>query len=208
MKGPLTLLAEVLQYPGPDLVAVAEDCRRALAELSKEAAGEVEAFLGWAAGSDEAEREELYARSFDLHPPHCLDLGYQLFGESYKRGAFLVRVQAAVREHHVPQGPELGDHLTVVLQLLEALPEDEARALADEAALPVLDKVLGAFADRDNPYRHLLEAARALLMARFQISQVGPLPQEVHAPSPALFKLELPPRANRHDDPLPGGTAR
>jgi nitrate reductase assembly molybdenum cofactor insertion protein NarJ len=119
-----------------------------------------------------------------------------------------VRIQAAVREHGVPQGAELADHLTVVLPLLEVLPADAARSLADEAVLPALDKVLGAFAEQDNPYRRLLEAARAALMARFQIDQVGPLPQEVHAPSPALFQLAMPPRANQHDDPLPGGAAR
>ena len=208
MRGPLSSLSELLQYPGPDLVGVAERCRQALGPSSPEAAAEVEAFSGWAAGSDETEREELYARTFDLHPPHCLDLGYQLFGESYKRGAFLVRVQAAVRRHQIPQGAELGDHLTVVLPLLEALPEEEAESLADEAVLPVLGKVLGAFSERENPYRHLLEAARAVLMARFRIDRIGPLPEEVHAPSPALFKLEMPPKANRHDEPLTGGQGR
>lgn len=207
MTGALSLLAELLRYPGEDLPEVAGRCLRALAPGSAGAAA-VEAFRSWAAGGDLADREELYARTFDLHPPHCLDLGYQLFGESYKRGAFLVRVQAAVRERAIPQGAELADHLTVVLPLLEALPADSARALADEAVLPALDKVLGAFADQDNPYRRLLEAARALLMERFQIAQVGPLPQEVHAPSPALFQLGMPPKANRHDDPPPGGAAR
>jgi len=207
----LPLLAEALAYPGPDLVVAAERCRAALAPAYPAAAAGVEDFLDWAAGADPCEREELYARTFDLHPPHCLEVGYQLFGESYKRGAFLVKVQAAVQALGVERGSDLADHLIVLLRLLPRLEPGPARDLVDEAVLPALARVVAAFGQsgpEQAPYRRLLEATLAVLQAAYAVQTIRPVPQEPLAPSPALFRLGTPPPANRHDEPAPGGPRR
>lgn len=209
--GALPLLAEVLAYPGPDLVVVAERCRAALAPAYPAAAAGVEAFLDWAAGADPSEREELYTRTFDLHPPHCLEVGYQLFGESYKRGAFLVKVGAAVQALGVERGSDLSDHLAVLLRLLPRLEPGPARDLVDEAVLPALARVVAAFAgtgEAQLPYRRLLEGTLAVLQAAYAVETIRPVPQELQAPSPALFTLGTPPPANRHDEPASGGPRR
>jgi nitrate reductase assembly molybdenum cofactor insertion protein NarJ len=41
----------------------------------------------------EDEYEELYTKTFDVQPICYLDLGYVIFGEDYKRGAFLLHMQ-------------------------------------------------------------------------------------------------------------------
>ncbi len=200
------LLAELLEYPEPGLTALAERCRLALLPSSAEAASSVEAFGVYAASADERELEELYARSFDFSPGHSLDLGYQLFGESYKRGIFLVKVQGAVRAHGIDQRSELADHLPVVLRLLAKLEGDEAASLADEAILPVVSKILGAFNDASNPYRMLLAAARALLCADFGITEIRPIPEDRLRVVPGMEPLGPPMAANRHDEV--GGAVR
>jgi nitrate reductase delta subunit len=200
------LLAELLEYPGPGTVALAERCRAMVVGASAEAAASVEAFGLYAASADERELEELYARSFDFSPAHSLDLGYQLFGESYKRGIFLVKVQAAVKAHGVDRASELADHLPVVLRLLTKLEASEARSLADEAILPSVAKILGAFADPTNPYRMLLEATRALLCADFAITQIQSIPEDRPMAVPGMEPSGPPLAANRHDDA--GGAAR
>ncbi|MHB8872915.1 MAG: nitrate reductase molybdenum cofactor assembly chaperone [Myxococcaceae bacterium] len=200
------LLAELLEYPGPGLTTLAERCRAAVAPSCEAAASSIEAFGLFAASADERELEELYARSFDFSPAHSLDLGYQLFGESYKRGIFLVKVQASVRAHRVDSGTELADHLPVVLRLLEKLERGEAYSLADEAVLPALAKILGAFQDPTNPYRMLLEAAKALLCADFAITHIRPAPEDRPMVVPGMEPQGPPMAANRHDEA--GGTAR
>lgn len=172
-------LAELLEYPGPDLVGTAERCRGALAAHCPEAARNVELFAAFAAGEDPRALEELYTRTFDLTPERTLDLGFQLFGESYKRGIFLVRIQQAVREAGIEIGHELADHLPLVLRLLARTADPvSARDLADEVILPAVARVLGAFGQvhDENPYRLLLEATRDFLAQHYDIREIRSVP--------------------------------
>ncbi len=193
-------LSELIDYPEPDLVPTAERCRRRLPDGHVAAAG-LEQFAAAIAGLGGDAREELYARTFDFHPPHCLDLGYQLFGEGYNRGVFLAKVKRAAVEHRVDSDVQLADHLTVVLRLLTRLPTAEARALLDEVAVPVLAKVLGTFGDEVNPYRPLLEAVQATLRADFAIETIRPLPTARPVALPGQT-LGPPLKANRHEEGL------
>lgn len=196
---PYELLAELLDYPAAPFSS-AEECRTALAPRSREAASLVESFGVFAASADPRELEELFVRTFDFEPSHCLDLGNQLFGESYKRGAFLVKVQRAVREHGVAHPGKLADHLTVVLRLLPRLPPQEAHGLVDEAVLPVLAKVLSAF-EESHPYRMLLQAVMATLQADYGIQEIRPVPEELRMEVPGVSTPLGPPLlANRHEE--------
>jgi nitrate reductase molybdenum cofactor assembly chaperone NarJ/NarW len=152
-------LAELLDYPQPDLADAAE--RAGLSD-----------FAAWAAGVDARELEEVYTRTFDLSAPCCLELGWHLFGETYKRGEFLVRMTVAARAHGVVPGTELADHLAVVLRLLGRLgPDEDARGLVEEAVLPAIEKMIAAVAD--NPYRGLLAAVETRLRADFELPFVA-----------------------------------
>ena len=177
------LLAKLLEYPAPGLLAVAERCRAQLATRSADAAEKVDVFAAYAAGVDVRDLEELYARTFDLNPAASMDLGFQLFGESYKRGIFLVKMKRAVRAHDVDAGSELPDHLPVMLRLLARLTDDEdPRSLVDEVILPTVTKVLEAFGKTENPYVSLLRAVVSLLCTDFRVDAIQELPHAIEMP--------------------------
>lgn len=183
---PYELLAGLLCYPAPATVALASACRAALEPRCAGAAAAVGAFADAVSGLELRDQEELFVRTFDLSPSATLDLGFQLFGESYKRGIFLVKMQQAARAHGVDPGSELPDHLPVVLRLLARLEErDEPRALADEVILPAVAKVIGVLdapEGRRTPYIDLLRATVALLKADFDIDTIRDLPRNVELP--------------------------
>ena len=172
------LLAFVLGYPGPGTAAEAAECSAALRPHSSGAAARVERLATFAASADPRALEELYARTFDFTPARTLDLGFQLFGETYKRGMFLVKMQEALRVYGIDGGRELPDHLPSLLRLLAVLPPGPARELADEVLLPATSKLLAAFEGEENPYRAALEAVVALLQADFAITEILPIPEE------------------------------
>lgn len=105
--------------------------------------------------------QELYTQSFDLNPAATLDIGWHLFGESYKRGAFLVGLRQDMRESALEEGTELPDHLPYVLRLLARLPADEhADLLLRACVVPALISVLRTLRGKEeHPYVPILEAA-------------------------------------------------
>lgn len=105
--------------------------------------------------------QELYTQTFDMNPAASLDIGWHLFGESYKRGAFLVGLREDLREHDLDEGHELPDHLPTVLRLLARLADGEhAELLHGACVAPSLLQILRTLRGKaDNPYVALLEAA-------------------------------------------------
>jgi len=168
-------LGRLLEYPSAGLLGMAMGCATALEATVPDAATSVRQFAGAAGQLDQNQREEAYAQIFDLNPARCLDLGYQIFGETYKRGAFLVKMKQTVLAHQVDCGAELWDHLPVVLKLLPRLRADEdAAALVGEVVLPAVEKILRTFEDDPFGYRSLLEAIKTTLMVDFGITHVEP----------------------------------
>ena len=111
--------------------------------------------------------EELYTRTFDINPVCSLEIGWQLFGEEYHRGALLVRLRGELRRHGIEESTELPDHLTHVLSLLDRMNATDASSFAHCCVIPAVDKMLAAFGDQDNPYGNLLLAVARLLKHRF-----------------------------------------
>ena len=121
-------------------------------------------FLRYPAG--DVEMEELYTNTFDIHAICFLEVGYVLFGEDYKRGHLLVKLQELHREFGVDCGSELADHLPNLLTLLPRLNNarpEEAEALVGKIILPALEKMLQGFAKGGNPYAEPLSAVREIL---------------------------------------------
>lgn len=105
--------------------------------------------------------QELYAQSFDLNPNCALEIGYHLFGEDYKRGAFLANLREAQLDLELGQEQQLPDYLPVLLRMLIGLKDDELRgSLAGHCIVPGIRKIIGAFKD-DNPFVDLLKAVLA-----------------------------------------------
>ena len=180
-------LARLLEYPRAAGEALAHACGAELRERNAQAADAIDAFDTATRDLSLEELEELYARTFDLDPTHAMDLGWQLFGETYKRGVFLVKMQAALRDHGVDQGSELGDHLPLVLRLLARLSDEEdPHGLVEEVILPAVGKLRAAMNQQGQPHRFVLDAIDAVLRADFGIDHVE-MPMDLDASRQAAF---------------------
>lgn len=157
-------LACLLSYPceggtGMLYPAATERLSRALPEL----ADDLRLFTAGVSELDAGQLEELYTRTFDNVADRSLEIGWQLFGENYARGALMVRLRVLLRENGVPERTELPDHLTHVLSLVGRAPAPLASALACGHATQAVDKVLAALRSYGSPWVGVLEATRKVL---------------------------------------------
>jgi nitrate reductase delta subunit len=165
MNGELLLeLADVLEYPGPDIGARCAELSRRLKDEHPAASQAMEEFAAAIEAMPAMALEEMYAATFDLNPVCCLYVGYHLFGESYKRGAFMANLNAGYRELGFDPGSELPDHLPVILRYLAVLEDAERESwLLEEAVLPALVKIRKALDSTDNVYGALVQCVLCAL---------------------------------------------
>jgi len=160
-------LAAALAYPGDGFEERLDEALATVQRQAPAAAVPLAAFRGAVRPLTAEEREELYTRTFDINPVCSLEIGWQLFGEEYHRGALLVRLRGELRRHGIEESTELPDHLTHVLSLLDRMGPDEARSFASCCVIPALDKMLVAFDGAENPYGDVLLAVGLFLKQRF-----------------------------------------
>jgi nitrate reductase delta subunit len=152
------ILASSLEYPAEDWNARLDRCRQWLTIQEPEVAVQFIRFRRKVKELSIAQVQELYTRTFDLNPVCTLDIGYHLFGESYKRGELLAKLRETEAPYELGQANQLPDHLPVLLRLLTKLEDEELRlALMSEILIPALGKMLEALSQTDNPYRDLIE---------------------------------------------------
>jgi len=181
-----SVLADLLDYPKSGLV---DDARLAVALLARghpSAAEAIGAFLTRIEAMAPGALEELYTATFDLGPTCPPYVGHHLFGDSFKRSAFLVELGSTLRAHGIDPGQEQPDHLALVLRLLDGLERAEdrdqalalARDLRSECLEPALRKMLQALGpDTGNPYYKIIEAA-LLVMEGGCLSGEPSMPEE------------------------------
>jgi len=136
---------------------------RALDELSTgrpELADSLRGLSDLVARDEPAVLEEAYMRTFDCNPERALEVGWHLFGESYSRGNFLVRMRGFMRDAGVDEGGELPDHLCNVLAVVANSDEVLARSLRTLYLLPALEKIEQGFSDQNDPYRGVIAALK------------------------------------------------
>ncbi|HEY5595376.1 MAG TPA: hypothetical protein VIL61_09530 [Nitrospiria bacterium] len=127
-------VAELFDFPGPELAPRGRALLDFLRENYPAAAVEVEHFLD-AIPERTLDLQELHTRTFDVQSLTTLDIGYVLFGDDYKRGALLSNLS---REHAQAEndcGRELADHLPNVLRLIPKLKDQN---LLDELVRQIL----------------------------------------------------------------------
>lgn len=160
-------LSALFSYPGSDCYQHAHKCGQALRTAPAGAYSEFQKFLAGVSGLSKEELQELFTRTFDLNPMCTLEIGWQLYGEDYQRGEFLVKMRQHLREYGIPESGELPDHLSHALALLARLENAEAVEFACGYVLPAIDKMLSQWKESRNAYAALLESAFELLKSDY-----------------------------------------
>jgi nitrate reductase delta subunit len=155
----------LLVYPASGGTADLDSLVAQAAGCDAEAGRALEAFDGWARGQSTEAMQEAFTQTFDLNPVCALEVGWQLFGEEYERGAFMVHMRQLLRDHAVPEGGELPDHLASLLAVLPRLGTEEARGFASDALFPAVGKMLAAIEQSGSPFRPVIQAISRLLAA-------------------------------------------
>lgn len=162
------LFADLLEYPSLATPIKAGLCSQRLQTSHPEAGSLLERFYRETETRTLEQLEEMYTTTFDMQPVCYPYIGYQLFGESYKRGALMAQLNEAYRVCGYSSGQELPDHIAVVLRFLSVEAADRegafCQALLNEGLRPALEKMLQAFHPQsENPYVGLLSALGAVL---------------------------------------------
>lgn len=193
----LGLFAELLDYPCPGVAQTARECRSLIAPESAEAAALLAEFAAFAERTPHATLEEIYTGTFELNASCHLYVGYHMFGEAYKRSAFLLLLKERFRAVDFDPGVELPDHISVMLRFMSLCPDAESTEIAREALLPTLEAMTVAPEaepvdegmeaapegyEMGDDYRRVLQALRLILQARYGVpEEVKPIP----VPDPA-----------------------
>lgn len=156
--GVFEALGKLLQYPHDGYQADAERCRTLLAGSEPEAGSLIGAFCEAIRPLPLERLQELFTQTFDLNPVCSLEAGWQLYGEEYARGSFLVAMRGLLRDYGIEESCELPDHLTHLLPLLDRLEPDERREFIERHLSPALTKMLAAFENKTTPFQNVLAA--------------------------------------------------
>ncbi len=168
-NGPLyELFADLLEYPSPAIFRQTEVCIEQLQPVQLEAADLLDRFHRNVKTLTLEQLEELYTSTFDMQPVCYPYVGYQLFGESYKRGAFMARLNGHYHSLGYFSGKELPDHVAVVLRFLSLdavkKEDDFCQTLLYEGLLPALGKMSETLEKlAGNPYAILISALLLVL---------------------------------------------
>lgn len=156
----LTALAEAFRYPVPGRLERLEQMLMAVPEGKVKSA--LQRFLDAIRDLELGEWEELYTHTWDLNPLTPPYIGFQIWGEDYRRGSFMARLQAEYRQTGIDAAGELPDHLAPVLAYLDTVttPLPELVEVFGQA----VEKMDAALRKRDakNPYLHLLNGMAGL----------------------------------------------
>jgi nitrate reductase delta subunit len=142
VRDTLRCFADMLEYPAPSLPGTVCRCQTLLAALDTDEAGALTPFADYVARTPLPLLEEAYTGIFDLDPKCHLYVGYHLFGDSYKRSAFLIGLKERFHASGFSAGDELPDHLSALLRFV-AMTTDAivAQELIDDALLPALERM-------------------------------------------------------------------
>lgn len=201
------LFAELFKYPSGEFVAKVAECQAKLDKDYPDAAVQLQVFSDYMNQSDDDLREELYTKTFDVQPICYLDLGYVIFGEDYKRGAFLLHMQNEQKQLENDCGTDLSDNICNVLTLIAKHKDEKfVNELATQIIIVGVKKMIAEFEsarvalkmkilkklhraiiqedlNQGNVYRNCFEALLIVLNEDFghtQIAEVQKTEEELH----------------------------
>lgn len=160
----LALLAPLVEYPTRSLAGQVLACRVALEPSHAEAAAELGAFLEWLINEPVERTEETYTRTFYLAPVCIPYVSVHIFGdESFQRGDLMAKLRDHFERLGFDPGPELPDHLAVLLRFAERLTDDERAELVAYCLGGPVARMDDQIAKTSNPYRHAVRAIRLVV---------------------------------------------
>ena len=134
----LKAMSALLSYPGAELQKVAPETAAMLREenlLSAERLDDLAPLLGELASHDLYDLQERFVHLFDRSRTLSLNLFEHVHGDSRARGGAMVDLLETYRAAGLePVGPELPDHLPILLEYLSQRPLAEARETLADAA--------------------------------------------------------------------------
>lgn len=167
MAGPRTLnaLCRLLEYPGDNLLEAAELLYIILQSELPEAASDVARFGAFVEQHRADEIEEAYISAFEINAACALEIGWQLFGEEYDRGLLLVRLREELRRFGIRESTELPDHLSHVLPLIGAMPDEEAKRFVQACVIPAVRKMRECIEPTASPYASVVSVLSKVLQS-------------------------------------------
>jgi nitrate reductase delta subunit len=164
-----TVLSEMLRYPTEDLKKFAPEWRNIVGWYNPELTEYLDPFISHITDKPLEFQQEYFVSTFDVQPLCCLDIGYALFGEDYRRGQFMANLKAEHRKAGNDCGTELPDHLPVLMTLLPKLAEQSfADELAYSLVIPAIHEMTEGFRTSNNLYRGLLLIIVSIMEKDFQ----------------------------------------
>lgn len=159
-------LSALLTYPTSELQAAVPEVRQVLAAeglLPPAAVQALDPLLNDLAGGDIYDLQERYVLLFDRSRTLSLNLFEHIHGESRDRGGAMVDLLETYRAGGFDLvGPELPDHLPVLLEFLSTRSADDARAILADAG-PIIVALAERLKRRETPYAAVLAALAGLV---------------------------------------------
>jgi nitrate reductase delta subunit len=166
--------ARILSYPETEIQDHADFLTQALSQAPEDA-HKLRQLSQFVRDSKHSDIEELFTRTFDMNAACCLEVGWHLYGEDYRRGEFLVRMRQSLAEENLPESGELPDHISHCLLLLTRLTPEDGHEFTKSYLLPALEKIRSSFEDKEpNPYLSVIEALQAVLKHNHDIRENHP----------------------------------
>ena len=138
----LGLFADILDYPAPGLARKTAECAALIGAAQRQATALLESFRGFAEETPLGRLQEIYSGFFDLNSICHPYVGYQLFGENYKRSAFLVGLKKSYRaEGFEASAEEIPDRLSIVLRFASQSNGEDVDDLLGKGLLPALERM-------------------------------------------------------------------
>jgi len=138
----LGLFADMLDYPDVGLEHKAAECVALVKSVQPQAAALLASFRDFAEKTPVGKLQEVYSGFFDLNSICHPYIGYQLFGENYKRSVFLIELKKSYRTSGFePDSSEMPDRLSIVLRFASQNDGDDIDGLLNNGLLPSLERM-------------------------------------------------------------------
>jgi nitrate reductase delta subunit len=137
------LLAHILEYPRSDLTGIVSECETLLSLEYSQAAARLREFQDVVVEIPLGRLQEIYTITFDLDATCHPYVGHHLFGESYKRSAFMLGLKERYQRYGLVTGSEVSDHLALLVRFLSLCNDSaEAEVIIRDALVPALKQML------------------------------------------------------------------